>query len=155
MTGAALKEFLAEFARLSGGDVTPEEAGKARDIVKNAAVQSFSGLSGVLATATNYVELGAPFETLGEDLAAQAALDAPALNAHREKRARARPRRPRPRRGQGGDPAAAQGRRPPGSRRRRHVGRQTLTMIPSRMQPASASQTGGSPNSRALPVAQR
>ncbi|MGZ5426032.1 MAG: M16 family metallopeptidase, partial [Thermoanaerobaculia bacterium] len=81
VTGAALKEFFAEFARLSGGDVTPEEAGKARDIVKNTAVQSFSGLSGVLATATSYVELGAPFETLGEDLAAQAALDASALNA--------------------------------------------------------------------------
>jgi predicted Zn-dependent peptidase len=81
VTGSALKEFLAEFARLSGGDVTPEEAGKARDIVKNTAVQSFSGLSGVLATATGYVELGAPFETLGEDLAAQAMLDASALNA--------------------------------------------------------------------------
>jgi len=81
VTGAALKELLAEFARLSGGDVTPEEAGKARDIVKNTAVQSFSGLSGVLATATGYVELGAPFETLGEDLAAQATLDASALNA--------------------------------------------------------------------------
>jgi len=81
VTGVSLKEFLAEFARLSGGDVTPEEAAKARDIVKNGAVQSFSGLSGILGTATAYVELGAPFETLGQDLAAQAALDAPALNA--------------------------------------------------------------------------
>jgi zinc protease len=81
VTGASLKEFLAEFARLSVGDVTAEEAGKARDIVKNSAVQAFSGLSGILATATSYVELGAPFETLGEDLAAQSALDASALNA--------------------------------------------------------------------------
>jgi predicted Zn-dependent peptidase len=81
VTGASLKEFLAEFARLSGGDVTAEETGKARDIVKNSAVQAFSGLSGILATATSYVELGAPFETLGEDLAAQSALDASALNA--------------------------------------------------------------------------
>jgi len=81
VTGASLKEFLAEFKRLSGGDVTPEEAGKARDIVKNSAVQSFSGLSGILATATGYVELGAPFETLGEDLATEATLDASALNA--------------------------------------------------------------------------
>ena len=81
VTGASLKELLAEFARLAGGDVTPEEAGKARDIVKNGAVQAFSGLSGILATATNYVELGAPFETLGEDLAAQSTLDASALNA--------------------------------------------------------------------------
>jgi zinc protease len=81
VTGASLKEFLAEFARLSGGDVSAEETGKARDIAKNSAVQSFSGLSGILATATNYVELGVPFETLGEDLAAQSTLDAAALNA--------------------------------------------------------------------------
>ena len=81
VTGASLKEFLAEFKRLSGGDVAPEEAGKARDIVKNSAVQSFSGLSGILATATGYVELGAPFETLGEDLTTEATLDASALNA--------------------------------------------------------------------------
>jgi predicted Zn-dependent peptidase len=81
VTGPSLKEFLAEFARLSGGDVTAEEVGKARDIVKNGAVQAFSGLSGILATATSYAELGAPFETLDEDLAAQASLDAAALNA--------------------------------------------------------------------------
>ena len=81
VTGASLREFLSEFSRLSGGDVTPEEVGKARDIVKNGAVQGFSGLSGILATATNYAELGAPFETLGADLVAQSSLDAAALNA--------------------------------------------------------------------------
>jgi predicted Zn-dependent peptidase len=81
VTGASLREFLSEFSRLSGGDVTPEEVGKARDIVKNGAVQGFSGLSGILATATNYTELGAPFETLGADLVAQSSLDAAALNA--------------------------------------------------------------------------
>jgi zinc protease len=80
VTGASLREFLSEFSRLSGGDVTPEEAGKARDIVMNGAVQGFSGLSGILATATNYAELGAPFETLGEDLVAQSSIDAAALN---------------------------------------------------------------------------
>ncbi len=81
VTGASLREFLSEFSRLSGGDVTPEEVGKARDIVKNGAVQGFSGLSGILSTATNYAELGAPFETLGEDLVTQSSLDAAALNA--------------------------------------------------------------------------
>ena len=81
VTGASLREFLSEFARLSGGDVTPDEVGKAREIVKNGAVEGFSGLSGILATATSYAELGAPFETLGEDLAAQSSLDAAALNA--------------------------------------------------------------------------
>ena len=81
VTGASLRELLSEFSRLSGGDVTPEEAGKARDIVMSGAVQGFSGLSGILATATNYAELGAPFETLGEDLVAQSSIDAAALNA--------------------------------------------------------------------------
>jgi predicted Zn-dependent peptidase len=81
VTGASLREFLSEFSRLSGGDVTPEEVGKARDIARDGAVQAFSGLSGILSTATNYVELGAPFEILGEDLVTQASLDASALNA--------------------------------------------------------------------------
>ena len=81
VTGASIKEILSEFSRLSGGDVTPDEVGKARDIVKNGAVQGFSGLSGIIATATNYAEMGAPFETLGEDLVAQSTLDAAALNA--------------------------------------------------------------------------
>ncbi len=80
-TGAALKEFLAEFARLSSGDVTDEEAGKARGLVKNGAVGSFSGLSGIVGTATSYVETGAPFETLGEDLAAMQTTTAADLNA--------------------------------------------------------------------------
>jgi zinc protease len=81
VTGASVKESLAEFARLSTGDVTQDEAAKARDIVKNGAVQSFSGLSGIVATATNYVELGAPFETLARDLDAESTLGAAALNA--------------------------------------------------------------------------
>ena len=80
-TGAGIKEFLAEFARLSSGDVTEEEAGKARGLVKNDAVGAFSGLSGIIGTATGYVENGAPFETLGEDLAATETTRAAALNA--------------------------------------------------------------------------
>ena len=80
-TGAAIKEFLAEFDRLSKGDVTDEEAGKARGLVKNGAVGAFSGLSGIVGSATNYVEIGVPFETLGEDLAAMGKTNAAALNA--------------------------------------------------------------------------
>ena len=97
-TGAAIKEFLAEFARLSGGDVTDDEAGKARGLVKNGAVQAFSGLSGIVATATAYVELGAPVRDPrrgprdGGDARRRRA------ERGREDRDRARPRRPRPRR---------------------------------------------------------
>lgn len=80
-TGAAIKEFLAEFARLSSGNVTDEEVGKARSLVRNGAVSAFSGLSGIVGTAANYVELGAPFATLGEDLAAMQTTTAKDLNA--------------------------------------------------------------------------
>ncbi|MGA7991986.1 MAG: pitrilysin family protein [Thermoanaerobaculia bacterium] len=80
-TGGALREFLNEFARLSSGDVTDEEAGKARGLVKNRVVEAFSGLSGIVGTAASYVESGAPFETLGEDLAAMQRTTAADLNA--------------------------------------------------------------------------
>jgi predicted Zn-dependent peptidase len=80
-TGAAVKEFLAEFARISKGDVSDEEAGKARGLIKNGAVGAFSGLSGIVGSAANFVELGVPFETLGEDLAAMEKTNAAALNA--------------------------------------------------------------------------
>ena len=76
-----MKEFLAEFDRISKGDVTDEEAGKARGLVKNGAVGAFSGLSGIVGTAAGYVENGAPFETLGEDLAAMEKTTTAALNA--------------------------------------------------------------------------
>jgi len=80
-TGPAVREFLAEFRRISSGDVTDEEVGKARGLVKNGAVGSFSGLSGIVGTATSYVELGVPFETLGEDLAVMQRTTAAAVNA--------------------------------------------------------------------------
>ncbi len=80
-TGPAVKEFLAEFARISTGDVTDEETGKARGLVKNDAVGAFSGLSGIVGTATGYLEVDAPFETLGEDLGAMEKTPAAALNA--------------------------------------------------------------------------
>ena len=80
-TGAAIKEFLAEFDRISKGDVTDEETGKARGLVKNGAVGAFSGLSGIVGTAAGYVENGAPFEKLGEDLAAMEKTSAAVLNA--------------------------------------------------------------------------
>ncbi len=79
-TGPALKEFLAEFARLSSGDVTDAEAGKARGLVKNGAVGAFAGLSGIVGTAASYVEVEAPFETLGEDLAAMQTATTAGLN---------------------------------------------------------------------------
>ena len=61
--------------------MTDEETGKARGLVMNGAVGAFSGLSGIVGTAAGYVENGAPFETLGEDLAAMEKTNAAAINA--------------------------------------------------------------------------
>jgi predicted Zn-dependent peptidase len=80
-TGAAVKEFLAEFTRLSSGDVTAEETAKARGLVTTSAVGAFSGLSGIVGTATALLENDASFDTLGQDLAAMPKVDAAALNA--------------------------------------------------------------------------
>ena len=67
-TGAALKEFLAEFKRLRGGDVSKDEASKSQQTKRRDYVQAFEGLSGILSTAAQLEENGLPFSTLGDDL---------------------------------------------------------------------------------------
>ncbi|HLQ36268.1 MAG TPA: pitrilysin family protein, partial [Planctomycetota bacterium] len=84
VTGAALQEFLAEFARLThgdGGDVTPAEADKARATVRTEFVQTFGSLHGVLAAAGERTLNGLPFATLAADLAQVDTITAAELNA--------------------------------------------------------------------------
>jgi predicted Zn-dependent peptidase len=83
VTGAALQEFLAEFARLAGnrGDVSDDEAVKARETLRTATIDSFAGLRGILSTASELALNHMPFDTVGKDLAAIAAADAASLNA--------------------------------------------------------------------------
>ncbi len=121
-TGPALKEFLKEFARLTTGDVTDAEVGKARGLVKNGAVGAFSGLSGIVGTATAYVEIGAPFETLGEDLAVMQTTTRRGPERGGEDGRAARPGGPRPRGRQGDDPSPAQGGGAPGADGGRQLG---------------------------------
>ena len=84
VTGAAVKEFLAEFGRLrgeGGGDVTEEEAQKARETLRTAVVDSFAGLGGILSTASDLVLNNLPFDRVAKDLASIGAVDAKTLNA--------------------------------------------------------------------------
>jgi zinc protease len=68
-TGEALKEFLKEFERIRGGDISKDEAAKARETNRVEFVESFQGLRGILGTAEELEEVGLPFTTIGDDLA--------------------------------------------------------------------------------------
>jgi predicted Zn-dependent peptidase len=79
-TGAALKEFLSEFGKLRGGDVSANEAEKTRRTNRMDLIQSFQSLSGLLAAARQIEENGSAFETLNDDLASMDAVTQQGLN---------------------------------------------------------------------------
>ncbi len=68
VTGAALKEFLQEFKRIRGGDVSQEETVKARETLRTDIIQSFSGLGGILSEAADRMAGGLHYETLARDM---------------------------------------------------------------------------------------
>ncbi len=80
-TGAALREFLAEFKRIRGGDIAPEEAAKARETNRMELVQGFEGLEGLVGTARLLEQNGLPFSTISEDLSAIPKITEVELNA--------------------------------------------------------------------------
>jgi len=69
VTGASLKEFLSEFKRIRGGDISEEETVKARETLRTDVIQSFAGLGGVLQEAIERTAAGMPFESLARDMA--------------------------------------------------------------------------------------
>jgi predicted Zn-dependent peptidase len=79
-TGEALAEFLKEFKKIRAGDVSDQEANKARETNRMDLIQSFEGLSGVLAQAALLEHNGLPFSKLGDDLAAISKLQSGDLN---------------------------------------------------------------------------
>ncbi len=81
VTGPAVKEFLAEIARIRTGDVTEEEARKAQLSLRSDLVQSLSGASGIVDTAIGTWLDDRPFAALDDDLAAIAKIRAADLNA--------------------------------------------------------------------------
>jgi zinc protease len=80
-TGPAIQEFLNEFARLEAGDISDQEAAKARESQRTETVQSFSGLSGVLGVTAECLASGLPFSAIASDMKAMQSVDAPGLNA--------------------------------------------------------------------------
>jgi predicted Zn-dependent peptidase len=81
VTGASVGEFLKEFRGIRGGDISAEEARKARSSSRMDMIQSFAGLQGILGTAATLVLNDRPFTDLGSELSAVAAITAKDLNA--------------------------------------------------------------------------
>jgi predicted Zn-dependent peptidase len=80
VTGASLGEFVKEFAAVRGGDISSEEAGKARATRRMEMVESFSGLQGILSVAAELVRNDRPFSELGAELQAIAEVTETDLN---------------------------------------------------------------------------
>lgn len=85
VTGAALREFLAEFARLrapTGGDITAAELAKAQATLRRGIAEDYTTLGGLLGSAATYMENGLPPQQIDHDLAALAGVTVAALNDH-------------------------------------------------------------------------
>jgi len=80
VTGPALKEFFHEFTRLTQGDITTDEATKARETVRNDTVKSLSNLEGLSALLAERISAKVPLSSIGSDLEAVAAAKASDLN---------------------------------------------------------------------------
>jgi predicted Zn-dependent peptidase len=80
VTGASLGEFYKEFRGIRAGDVTGEEARKARSSERMQLIRSFAGLNGIIGSATTLVRNGRPFSDLGDDLAIVAGITEKDLN---------------------------------------------------------------------------
>lgn len=80
VTGPALREFLAEFTRIRAGDITEDEAKKARETNRMSTIQTFQGLGGVIQTAEERELNGLPFASVGADLSAMAKVSKQDLN---------------------------------------------------------------------------
>ena len=79
-TGPALGEFIKEFTRLRGGDLTSAEIAKSAQLRRAQAIQSLSTLGGLLSQAQGYAVQGTDLSQLDRDLSALAALDATGVN---------------------------------------------------------------------------
>ena len=81
VTGASLKEFLKEFAKIRTGDVTDAEAAKADSTMRTEMIQGLTGIEGIVGQAISYNSLGLPFSTISSDLALIATIKASDINA--------------------------------------------------------------------------
>lgn len=70
VTGASLKEILAELGSISSGNITPEEHGKAISTSKNGLVETLDSLNSITANLASLVQLGLSINQLGMDYTA-------------------------------------------------------------------------------------
>lgn len=81
VTGASLKEFLKEFAKIRTGDVSDAEAAKADSTLRTEKIQGLTGIEGIVGQAMALNLLGMPFSTITNDLSEIATIRAADINA--------------------------------------------------------------------------
>ncbi|RYG48577.1 insulinase family protein [bacterium] len=81
VTGASLKEILAELGKIRSGDIAPAEVGKAGSTLRNTTITPLASLSGLLDEAADYAVQGLGFDALGAQLGAYGGLSPEAVNA--------------------------------------------------------------------------
>lgn len=81
VTGASLKEFLAEFAKIRKGDITATEVAKASSSMRTIAIDNATTLEGVTFIAAWMNQFGRPYTDVGRDLDEIAAITPEQLNA--------------------------------------------------------------------------
>jgi predicted Zn-dependent peptidase len=79
-TGPAIKEFLAEFGRLKGADISPEEATKTAAIRRADFISGLGTLEGLIGTAVDLNNQGKPFSSLEATLEELSGFSAESLN---------------------------------------------------------------------------
>ena len=80
VTGASLKEFLSEFEKIRGGDVSKVEANKAAATRRNDTIESLGSLGGLVGTAASMYSLGHSFTDLGAEFSAMDRVHAADIN---------------------------------------------------------------------------
>jgi zinc protease len=81
VTGASLKEFLAEFARIRGGDLTAEESQRAKALYRVQQVERFESLRSRIRALTELARFGLSVDAVTKDIARAEALDHAAVAA--------------------------------------------------------------------------
>lgn len=79
-TGPALREFMGELRRISSGDISKDEAKKARETVQSDTIGNFGTLSGIAGTAAGLVSERRPWDSIAADLTSIDSIDDAKLN---------------------------------------------------------------------------
>ncbi len=81
VTGASLSEFIKEFGKIASGDLTEEEASKARNTVRVGYIEGAGTRQGIVATGISFRENGISFSQIGSELEKYAKVSLTNLNA--------------------------------------------------------------------------